>query len=216
MIRRDPEGRDHFEGQTRSGEEGLAVSVGNVAEKARPAEVRMSGPSFDLRRAFHEHADRLHGFLTRLGVDRDEAEDLVSETFLIAHRSRGRFDETRSLRPWLYGIAANLARRHRRKKWLWRALSSRAVSDLTAEPPPPDLERSLLEAEDKWRVQKTLASMPEKKRMVLVMREYEDLSTAEIAEALGIPENTVYSSLHYARKEFVRRYRQQLVLEGSR
>jgi RNA polymerase sigma-70 factor (ECF subfamily) len=210
--------RDHFEGPRPPGEEASAVSVGNVAEKARPERelARTGGQPFDLRRAFYEHADRLEGFLTRLGVEPEEAEDLVSETFLIAHKSRERFDESRSLRPWLYGIALNLARRYRRKKWLWSVLSAKVAGDPLRDQSGADLERSAIEAEDRRRVQKALASMPEKKRMVLVMREYEDLSTAEIAEALGIPENTVYSSLHYARKEFVRRYRQQLVLEGAR
>lgn len=63
---------------------------------------------------FDRHAATLHGYLCRR-VGRDDAEDLLSETFLIAFRSREKFDTGRSSAlPWLYGIAANLVlKRHR-------------------------------------------------------------------------------------------------------
>src|SRR5689334_9880965 len=73
----------------------------------------------DLRRAFLEHGGRIERFLARLGISKADSEDLMAETFLIAHRHAERYDAAKPIAPWLLGIAANLARRHRRRGWLW-------------------------------------------------------------------------------------------------
>ena len=63
---------------------------------------------------FHRHAPVIYRYIARrLGPD--SAEDLVAETFVVAFRRRGRYDGANSdARPWLYGIATRLIRRHRR------------------------------------------------------------------------------------------------------
>src|SRR5262249_20360811 len=68
----------------------------------------------------YEHAGRVRAFLLRIGVAAADAEDLTAETFLIAHEERDRFDASREVLPWLFGIAAVLARRYRRRRWALR------------------------------------------------------------------------------------------------
>lgn len=201
----------------RPGSGSISVPTRTAAPARAPAAPPEAAGALDLKMAFFEHAVRLQRFFTRIGVSTAEAEDLTSETFLVAYEKQDRFDQSRPLLPWLFGIAAHLLRRHRRRAWL-RTLVGLAVAR-EADPPDlssTDLERTLLEAEDALRVRKTLAAMPRKKRVLLVLREYEGLSAQEIGAVLEMPVESVYSALHYARKEFLRRYRQQLFLEASR
>src|SRR5919198_3037072 len=86
---------------------------------------------------FDRHFERIHRYLARR-VGSDLAEDLAAETFLIAFRSRHKFDRRRSnARPWLFGIASNLMRHHWRTER--RALSAYArtgidpFADVTAD-----------------------------------------------------------------------------------
>lgn len=134
---------------------------------------------------------------------------------MIAHQTQRRFDNTRPLLPWLYGIAVNLARKSRRKHWM-RALLDRALLRVPDQGEPPSVVAQLIDAEDVARLREVIDTMPEPKRLVLILREWQGLSPAEVAEALSIPEGSVHSALHYARKELIRRYRQRLAIEGAR
>jgi RNA polymerase sigma-70 factor (ECF subfamily) len=200
-----------FEGVVASGKDGGNVVAAHLAEEIRPDRAEAT---LDLRRAFFDHGQRIRGFLERLGHTRADAEDLASEAFLIAHEHRHRFDPSRPVLPWLFGIAVNVSKKHRRRQWMKRLLQVALARESHDE--SDDLERTLVDREDQGRVRRTLAEMPEVKRSLLVLREYEDLSAEEIGAALGMPVNSVYSGLHYARKEFLRRYRQKAFLEESR
>ncbi|RIK99944.1 MAG: hypothetical protein DCC71_19705 [Proteobacteria bacterium] len=144
------------------------------------------------------HAARLHGFLARVAGDRDDADDLLQETWIRVARGARTFDAARRVRPWLYGIAANLARDlHRR-----RAVRSRASQDgrsaaATARAPA---FRPL----DRIDIRARLARLPDRLREALVLRFYEGLDEAEMAEALGIPKGTVKSRVHGAIRELRR------------
>ncbi|RFU37762.1 RNA polymerase subunit sigma-70, partial [Actinomadura logoneensis] len=81
---------------------------------------------------FHRHAQAIGRYVTRrLGPG--PAEDIVAETFLVAFRERRRFDTAGpDARPWLYGIATNLVRRHRRDEVrLLRALARTGADPVT-------------------------------------------------------------------------------------
>ncbi|MBK8009993.1 MAG: RNA polymerase sigma factor [Deltaproteobacteria bacterium] len=169
--------------------------------------------ALDLETAFVHHARALERFFVRAGC-RADAEDLVAETFLIAHQNQERFDHTRPLLPWLYGIAVKLSRKNLRKRWM-RSLLNHAV--LRFDPPEPlSMLAQLIDVEDVARLHDVLRAMPESKRVILILREWQGLTPHEVAEALSIPEGSVHSALHYARKELIRRYRQRLAIEGSR
>jgi RNA polymerase sigma-70 factor (ECF subfamily) len=198
------------------GSSNLAERPPRTVDPTATAPLAVVPGALDLKRAFFEHAGRVESFLRRLGIPPADAADLCSEVFLVAHQRRGSFDPLRPVLPWLLGIAVHLAQRHRRRLWVRRLVGRALERDGESVEPSAIPEQALLAAEDRRRVRRTLAELPDKKRVLLVLREFEELSAEEIGQALGMPEASVYSALHYARKEFLRKYRQRLCLEASR
>lgn len=133
----------------------------------------------------------------------EDAEDIAQETFLRAFRSLDRFDVSRSLRPWLLSIAANLARNRRRSlARYWAALTRLiplAPQLSTTDPasgPAGSRDAYVLHAQALWQeVQK----LDETDREVIYLRYFLELSTEETAMALGVVEGTVKSRAHRAR-----------------
>ncbi len=151
---------------------------------------------------FDRHVDAVHGFLVRRG-GRDLAEDLAGEVFRVAFEMRHRFDlERSSARPWLYGIATNVVRRHRRtagrRSAAYRRLALRELAGgsdhLDQVDAAMDARRRAGELDD------ALAGLATRDRDALLLHVWEELSYAEVAEALGIPVGTVRSRLNRARR----------------
>jgi len=139
------------------------------------------------------YAARIHAHLCRMTGDRDDADDLLQETWVRVARGARRFDPTRRVRPWLYGVASNLARdQYRRRQVRARA----ALAEPGAAVPAAPVERIDL--------RERLARLPERLREVVLLRYYGDLDEAEMAAALGIPRGTVKSRLHGAIRELKR------------
>lgn len=141
------------------------------------------------------YAGRMHAHLVRMTGSGEDAEDLLQETWLRVARAARGFEHGRSVRPWLFGIASNLARDLYRRRAVRRRLASEARSECQPSAPRP-LES--LELRDR------VGRLPDRLREVLWLRYYEDLSEAEMAEALGIPRGTVKSRLHGAIRELKR------------
>jgi len=140
------------------------------------------------------HAARIHAFLARVLGDRDDADDLLQDTWMRVARGARGFDASRKVRPWLYGIAANLARdQHRRRAVRVRALREGTLEASQAQTAPKPVERIDM--------RERLARLPERLREVLVLRYFDGLDEAEMADALGIPRGTVKSRLHGALRE---------------
>lgn len=145
------------------------------------------------------YAARIHAFLTRVTGDRDDADDLLQDTWMRVARGARSFDAARLVRPWLYGIAANLARDlHRR-----RAVRLRAVQQGNVGAGEPAMTFRPVERID---IRERLARLPERLREVLVLRYFDGLDEAEMADALGIPRGTVKSRLHGALRELRRNW----------
>lgn len=149
---------------------------------------------------FDRHSSTLYGYLCRR-VGRDDAEDLVSETFLIAFRARENYDRAqRSSLPWLYGIAANLVlKRHRS---LGR--QQRAVDRLMMlAPRSTEFEERFVEDNaNNWilaQLGRIIEDLPPIDREVLVLYAWQRLSYADIGQALNIPVGTVRSKLNRVR-----------------
>ncbi|MFJ8577495.1 RNA polymerase sigma factor [Micromonospora sp. NPDC093277] len=151
----------------------------------------------DLAGLFDRYARELLRYCTRR-VGEQLAEDVVAETFLVAYEHRERYDRSRGeMLPWLYGIATNLLRRHRRVEV--RALRMAARGDAAAEGP----SRRTAERVDAERtvagLAGVLAGLPRRQRDVLLLYAVAELEYAEIAVALDIPLGSVQSALHRAR-----------------
>lgn len=146
------------------------------------------------------HRDPVYSFLRRLVGDAADAEDLAQETFLKAFRALASYDPARPLRSWLFGIAHHAALdflRARRPETL-------SLDDGDGPPLPaaPDAspESEAAAALDGELVERLLRALPAPYREVLLLRHAEDLSVAEVAAALGLPEGTVKVRLFRARE----------------
>lgn len=149
---------------------------------------------------FDRYFTPLHGYAARR-LGGPGGDDVAAETFLIAFRQREGFDPGRgTVRAWLYGIATNLIREHRRAE----ERGYRAHARVAAEPAySGDLERaeSRVAAEaSRDRLVAALADLTPQDRDVVLLVVWGELSHDEVGSALGIPAGTVGSRLHRARK----------------
>jgi RNA polymerase sigma-70 factor (ECF subfamily) len=139
---------------------------------------------------FARYRQPVYGFFRRRVSEPEQAEELVQETFLALLRAAPRYRATASFRTYLYAIALNLLRAHRRKA------SFRAMFHGTGGEREP-AARETLSAEVILR--DALGKLERVDREVLMLREFEQLSYAEIGELLNLPLNTVRSRLFRAR-----------------
>jgi RNA polymerase sigma factor (sigma-70 family) len=147
---------------------------------------------------FDRHFDAVHAYLQRR-VGPDLADELSAQTFLAAFDARGSYDPAQpNARPWLFGVATNLLRRHHRDEVRrFRAYARSAVDPVTdafdgveARLDATQMRRELVEA---------LADLPAQELDALLLYAWGELSYPEIACALGIPTGTVRSRLSRAR-----------------
>ena len=151
-------------------------------------------------RAFHDlvdrHADRLFRLAFRLVSNSADAEDVVQETLMGAFRHLGRFRGRSTVRTWLSGILVRQAARCLRRRGRRRAAAlpeSEGLAD-RARDVAADTGRRL-------DIGGALRELSPEHREVVVLREYEGMSYAEIAEALAVPRGTVESRLFRARQQ---------------
>ena len=148
---------------------------------------------------FRRHAGDIARYATRrLGPG--PAEDIVAETFLEAFRQRGGYDMTRpDARPWLYGIAGNLIRRHHRDEVRELRALERTGVDPVAESFTERADARLAAGAAGRAVAAAIASLDPGQRDVLLLITWADLTYDQVAEALGVPEGTVRSRMNRAR-----------------
>jgi RNA polymerase sigma-70 factor (ECF subfamily) len=129
--------------------------------------------------------------------DRSLAEDLAQEVFLELYQGLDRIQSAAHLTFWLRRVTAHRCIDQGRRKLRRRELALEETAEPTAADAPTD--PLLLQ-----RLQHSLALLPEKQRMVVILRFQEGLGPAEIAEALEMPVNTVKSTLHRSLEELRR------------
>jgi RNA polymerase sigma factor (sigma-70 family) len=195
-----PERLDSWELGTVFGQES---GVGRETTDAEAIAASLSEPT-RFSDVFERHFDAVYGyFVRRVGVQL--AEELAAEAFTQAFRRRGRFDPAREdARPWLFGIAANLLRRHRRDERRRLIAYARTGVDAVVHDETEEVD-SRTDADAIGRqLALALASLRSSEREVLLLFAWAELSYKEIAEALGLPVGTVRSRLNRARKRLRR------------
>jgi len=151
---------------------------------------------------FDRHAAAVGRYLARR-VGTATAEDLVGETFLRAFEQRGRYDPAvPDARPWLFGIATNLLRRHHRSESTsLRAYARSAAAAAGVVAGHGEAVAGRVDAERAVRaVAGQLARLAPGDRDVLLLFAWGELSYAEIAQSLDVPVGTVRSRLNRARR----------------
>ncbi|MFP4037519.1 MAG: RNA polymerase sigma factor [Desulfobacteraceae bacterium] len=155
------------------------------------------------------YEEGLYNFGLRMCGQKEDAEDIMQETFLSAFSNLENFREEARLKNWLFKIAANACYRKRRKKSrepdyelsLDSLLpggdgepESYQIPDISSDP-----SEELLRAEFKEVVREALNSLPPKYRMTFSLRDMEGFSTEETAEIMGVSPQAVKTRLHRAR-----------------
>ena len=167
-------------------------------------------------RFVERYGDRIFGFGMRVCGEREDARDVVQDTLLQAFRSLKKLKEPEALKSWLYRVASNacLMRRRKGKFEPKRELSLEELMPAGAEAAQveiPDVsampDEEAARSEARRAVRRAIETLSPNYRIVLVLRDMEQLSTREVAHALGIAETAVKMRLHRARLMV----RQQLV-----
>ncbi len=137
-----------------------------------------------------------------LGVPDRELEDVAQEVFLVVRRRLVDFDD-RNLAGWLFRITQRKSRDMTRTPWLSRLFGRAAAAEIDDLPGDGATPIEALEGRERRRlVDRLCARLTEKRRTVFLLFEVEGYSGEEIAALLGIPLNTVWNRLHYARRDF--------------
>lgn len=141
----------------------------------------------------------------RLTADADEAEGVVQSTFIKVCAALPNFDGASSLGTWIYRIATNEALMLLRRRKPQIALEDVAESLQPDEVPQqlhawsPDPQRVALDSELRAQIEQAIAALPEPLRVVVLLRDVDELSTEETAAQLGISPGAVKVRLHRAR-----------------
>jgi RNA polymerase sigma-70 factor (ECF subfamily) len=172
-----------------------SLSSGTVAEREAGTARKAAPPT--LAEVFRELAPFAWRVLRRLGVPEADVDDVCQEVFVVVHRKLGEFEGRSSLKTWVYGICARTASDYRRSGRVRREVVTDEPPD-AANPAPQDDVVALREA--RATLDRILDQLDDDKRSVFVLYEIEELTMAEVAQALGCPLQTAYSRLHAARK----------------
>lgn len=172
-----------------------------LQDASNPRDARRDAPLdfATLYDAWFEHVTR---WLRALGAPTADIEDLAQEVFLVVRRRLPDFDG-RNVAGWLYRISSRQVLQHGRRRWIQKVFSIRPTIDIEALPDGRAGAFAALETKEmRGRLEKILAKMSEKRRVVFMLFEVESYSGEEIADALDVPVNTVWTRLHHARKDF--------------
>jgi RNA polymerase sigma factor (sigma-70 family) len=159
-----------------------------------------AGDSDAFGELFERHAQAIYGYCVRRTGDSCVAEDLLSIVFLEAWRRRldARVDDGKVL-PWLYGIAANVLRNQRRSLRRYRAALARLPLELAEPDFSDDAAARVSATAEAQGFMRDLDRLTSRERDVWSLVEWEGLSAAEVAAALGVSEAAVRTRLVRAR-----------------
>lgn len=181
---------------------------GDAADVARAR----SGDEGAFRTLVERHSRSIFRLAFRMTGNEHDAEDVVQETFLKAYRRLAQFEERAHFGSWLYRIAANCAydtlraraRREEQAPLPEPLQEDDPVVAIAADGPSPD--RLVFSGQVQQRVRTAMARLSERERAAFVLRHFEEMSTKEIGDALGLDEGAVKHSVFRA----VRKLREAL------
>jgi len=156
-----------------------------------------AGNRLAMRALFARHQVRVYRFILRIVHDSGLAEDVVSEVFFEAWQNANRFEGRSSVSTWLLGIARHkaLTASNRRPT---DSLDDRIA--MTVADPGNDPEADLAEKDKASVLRRCLNALSPEHAEIIDLVYYQEKSIKEIAQILGIPENTVKTRMFYARK----------------
>ncbi|NUP04788.1 MAG: RNA polymerase sigma factor [Polyangiaceae bacterium] len=159
------------------------------------------GDSNALTRLYREHHQPVRALVRRLLAQTSDVEDVVHDVFVAAPAAFRGYRGEGSVRSYLFTMAVNHVRHHvrsttRRRSWLERF---RLVPTLDKPPIQPDTQNERRQLAE--RLASALDKLSFDHRTVVVLCEVEELTSVEAAQVLGVPEGTVRTRLHHAKKK---------------
>jgi RNA polymerase sigma-70 factor (ECF subfamily) len=167
------------------------------------------GDTHAFERLLKKHRKPVFNFIHRQVNHEATAEDLMQEVFLRVIKGAPTYKRQAKFTTWVYTIARNLCVDHTRRAKHRKAASldqpvgredkerSSTMGDMVADK-GPQVDRQVIGRELQGRLQLAIAALNEEQREVFLMREYLNLPFKEIADIVGVPENTVKSRMRYA------------------
>ncbi len=156
------------------------------------------------------YQDKLYHMSYRMLNNRQEAEDVVQETFLRVYKNLDRYDETLKFSTWIYRIATNLCIDRLRKRKPTYSLDAESsdyegldgYSMIPSDNTTPETE--LILSDTQRIIHQAMESLPPKYKSVMMLRYIRDLSLQEIGDILNMPVTTIKTRVHRGR-EFLRK-----------
>lgn len=186
-------------------------SISNPARHKKPIDIEalLQGDQDAFEQLVHEESPRLFRVIVRILKDEDEARSVMQETFLQAYQRLHSFRREAKLTTWLYAIGINLARASLRKTRRYDMLEEADIERLQ-----PSFSKGMyVQKYESWNphklaerserrhlVRKAIDRLPPDYRLVVILRDIEQLSTAEAARILEISEGALRVRLHRARQ----------------
>lgn len=202
-------------------EQELKDLEGGTPDETRLIEACQEGDSSAFNLLVWRWEKPLYNFIYKYVGDATLAEDLVQDTFIRVLKSIRRYTHLGSFSTWLYRIAINLCKDHIKRKRLplislhdyyTTGSGERIYVQDRIQDEGARTDESLKAEEREELVRRLLASLPEEERIVILLKEYQELTFREIAEVLDVPEGTVKSRLYHA----LRSMRESLERTGLR
>jgi RNA polymerase sigma-70 factor (ECF subfamily) len=172
-----------------------------LAQVTPPPE-RLPGTAFDFTQVYEQYFDFVWRTVRRLGVRERSVDDAVQDVFIVVHRKLVEFEGRSSIKSWIFGISRRVARDHRRR--VDRKERDEALPEGLADPQSKTPMENAARNEAVRVLHGLLDELDDEKREVFVLAELEQMTVPEIADAITVNVNTVYSRLRAARKAFDR------------
>lgn len=183
------------------------VSDTDLSTAALDVDRLIAGDAREFEKLVVRESGRLYRVIRRIVRDDDEARSVMQEAFFQAYQRRETFRRESMFTTWLYAIGINLARASARKASRTSVLSEEELhrlqqpfvtaASMSSEWNPAKMAES---TERQRIVRDAISRLPEDYRIVVSLRDIEELATAEVAEILGVTEGAVRVRLHRARK----------------
>lgn len=159
-----------------------------------------SSDRLEFPRIFEDNVSFVWRVLEHHGIRGNDLEDATQEVFIVVARKLSELDEPARLRSWLFGIARRVAAAQRRKAHVRR---ERPMSDTDEYGVDDRMHERSEHAQALGRLQSVLDGLKEEQRIAFLLREVEQFSIQEVADAMGCPLQTAYSRVRAARETVI-------------
>lgn len=189
-----------------------SAPLARLIERARAGDLT----AFD--QIITSHQRRVISTAWRMLGNEDDARDAAQEVFLRVYKHLDKFDPAQEFAAWLYRIVINVCRDQARKRG-WRGMMTSFEAEYDAGnlelASADDTEAAAMLSQERTIIARALASLSEKERAAIVLRDLEGLSTEEVARVLGSSQTTVRSQICSARAK-IKLYRDRYLKRGLR